>query len=70
MEERVRELEWEVKELKESQINGGNTQKILDLAKEVKEINRVPLPDSFTSIEFILQETGKGTLYAGDWENK
>jgi hypothetical protein len=40
------------------------------MAKEVKEVSRVPLPDSFTSIEFIIKESSKGTLYAGDWENK
>jgi hypothetical protein len=68
--ERVRDLEWEVKELKETQSTGGNADKILERAKEIKESSRVALPDSFTSIEFVVRESKKGTLYAGDWENK
>ncbi len=26
--------------------------------------------DSFTAFEFIIREKKKGTIYAGDWENK
>ena len=67
---KVRDLEWEVKELKETQSTGGNADKLLERAKEIKESSRVPIPDSFTSIEFVVRESKKGTIYAGDWENK
>jgi hypothetical protein len=67
---RVRDLEWEVRELKETQGSGGNAEKIIERAKEIKEAKRVPIPESFTSIEFVVRESKKGTIYAGEWENK
>lgn len=67
---RVRDLEWEVKELKETQSTGGNAEKIIERAREIKEAKRMPIPESFTSIEFVVRESKKGTKYAGDWENK
>ena len=67
---RVRDLEWEVRELKEAQASGGQVEKIVQRAKEVKEVSRIAITDSFTSVESIVKESKKGTIYAGDWEHK
>lgn len=66
---RVIELEYEVEELKRS-VGGG--QEVVGRVKEgkTKEVRMVAVVDSFSAIEFISKEKKKGTIYAGDWENK
>ena len=70
------EMREEIKELRERVIGGGAVkpmgQKVIEAVESGKKkvSRKFHIINSFTTVEFIIQESRNNTLYIGDWEHE
>jgi hypothetical protein len=74
-EKEKRGLSEEVKQLRERVSDGGSKGLGLRIRESMGQgkkmvTRKFAIAESFSSVEFIIQESNKHTLYIGDWEHK